>query len=72
MLLRHRSATYVVWSQTGNQGNKWRRGEVFLGLLNDIQVCQLLSHLERLYDVLNNLNEFLKMLTSASDFVKVC
>ncbi|XP_075308407.1 MAM and LDL-receptor class A domain-containing protein 1 [Odontesthes bonariensis] len=38
VLLRHRNAPHVVWSEAGNQGNKWRRGEVFLGLLNDIQV----------------------------------
>nr|XP_054607469.1 MAM and LDL-receptor class A domain-containing protein 1 isoform X2 [Nothobranchius furzeri] len=38
VLLSHKNVTRVVWSQTGNQGNKWRRGEVFLGLLNQIQV----------------------------------
>ncbi|XP_041824757.1 MAM and LDL-receptor class A domain-containing protein 1 [Melanotaenia boesemani] len=38
VLLKHRNTTHEVWSQTGNQGNKWRRGEVFLGILNDFQV----------------------------------
>ncbi|XP_061569314.1 MAM and LDL-receptor class A domain-containing protein 1 isoform X2 [Cololabis saira] len=38
VLLRHGNDTHVVWSQTGNQGNKWRRGEVFLGLSNNLQV----------------------------------
>ncbi|XP_051910036.1 MAM and LDL-receptor class A domain-containing protein 1 isoform X1 [Hippocampus zosterae] len=38
LLLRRGNITHEVWSQTGNQGNKWRRGEVFLGLSNDIQV----------------------------------
>ncbi|XP_037829280.1 MAM and LDL-receptor class A domain-containing protein 1 isoform X2 [Kryptolebias marmoratus] len=38
VLLRHKNVTYVVWSQTGNQSNKWRQGEVFLGLTNNIQV----------------------------------
>uniref|UniRef100_A0A3Q3ANM4 MAM and LDL receptor class A domain containing 1 n=1 Tax=Kryptolebias marmoratus TaxID=37003 RepID=A0A3Q3ANM4_KRYMA len=37
VLLRHKNVTYVVWSQTGNQSNKWRQGEVFLGLTNNIQ-----------------------------------
>ncbi|XP_071341063.1 MAM and LDL-receptor class A domain-containing protein 1 isoform X4 [Trachinotus anak] len=38
VLLKYRNITHVVWSQTGNQGNKWRRGEVFLGLSNNFQV----------------------------------
>ncbi|XP_061877595.1 MAM and LDL-receptor class A domain-containing protein 1 [Entelurus aequoreus] len=38
VLLRRGNVTHAVWSQTGNQGNKWRRGEVFLGLSRDIQV----------------------------------
>ncbi|XP_077592649.1 MAM and LDL-receptor class A domain-containing protein 1 [Stigmatopora nigra] len=38
LLLRRANVTHEVWSQTGNQGNKWRRGEVFLGLSQDIQV----------------------------------
>uniref|UniRef100_A0A3B5B5L7 MAM and LDL receptor class A domain containing 1 n=1 Tax=Stegastes partitus TaxID=144197 RepID=A0A3B5B5L7_9TELE len=36
--LQHRNVTREVWSQAGNQGNKWRRGEVFLGLSNNFQV----------------------------------
>ncbi|XP_032360131.1 MAM and LDL-receptor class A domain-containing protein 1 isoform X1 [Etheostoma spectabile] len=38
VLLKYENVTHEVWSQTGNQGNKWRRGEVFLGLSNNIQV----------------------------------
>uniref|UniRef100_A0A4W6FJB9 MAM and LDL receptor class A domain containing 1 n=1 Tax=Lates calcarifer TaxID=8187 RepID=A0A4W6FJB9_LATCA len=38
VLLKYRNVTHEVWSQTGNQGNKWRRGEVFLGLLSNFQV----------------------------------
>lgn len=38
VLLKHGNASHEVWSQSGNQGNKWRRGEVFLGLLNNFQV----------------------------------
>ncbi|AWP20537.1 putative MAM and LDL-receptor class A domain-containing protein 1 [Scophthalmus maximus] len=38
VLLKNRNLTHVVWSQTGNQGNKWRRGEVFLGLSNNFQL----------------------------------
>ncbi|XP_054622204.1 MAM and LDL-receptor class A domain-containing protein 1 isoform X4 [Dunckerocampus dactyliophorus] len=38
LLLRRGDVTHEVWSQTGNQGNKWRRGEVFLGLSRDFQV----------------------------------
>ncbi|XP_026219478.1 MAM and LDL-receptor class A domain-containing protein 1 [Anabas testudineus] len=38
VLLKYRNVTHEVWSQTGNQGNKWRRGEVFLGLGNYFQV----------------------------------
>ncbi|TWW70868.1 MAM and LDL-receptor class A domain-containing protein 1 [Takifugu flavidus] len=38
VLLKYENNSRVVWSQTGNQGNKWRRGEVFLGLLNNFQV----------------------------------
>ncbi|XP_028288906.1 MAM and LDL-receptor class A domain-containing protein 1 isoform X2 [Parambassis ranga] len=38
VLLKHRNITHTVWSQTGNQGNKWRQGEVFLGLSNNFQV----------------------------------
>lgn len=40
VLLKHGNASHEVWSQSGNQGNKWRRGEVFLGLLNNFQVSQ--------------------------------
>ncbi|XP_027129851.1 MAM and LDL-receptor class A domain-containing protein 1 isoform X2 [Larimichthys crocea] len=38
VLLKHGNISHEVWSQTGNQGNKWKRGEVFLGLLNNFQV----------------------------------
>ncbi|XP_039982288.1 MAM and LDL-receptor class A domain-containing protein 1 [Xiphias gladius] len=38
VLLKYRNVTHEVWSQTGNQGNKWKRGEVFLGLSHDFQV----------------------------------
>uniref|UniRef100_A0AAQ5YMQ9 MAM domain-containing protein n=1 Tax=Amphiprion ocellaris TaxID=80972 RepID=A0AAQ5YMQ9_AMPOC len=38
VLLKHRNVTHEVWSQAGNQGNKWKRGEVFLGLSNNFQV----------------------------------
>ncbi|XP_029935423.1 MAM and LDL-receptor class A domain-containing protein 1 [Myripristis murdjan] len=36
--LKHGNITHKVWSQTGSQGNRWRRGEVFLGISNNIQV----------------------------------
>lgn len=39
VLVRHRNISDLVWSQTGNQGNKWRLGAVFLGLQNNFQVC---------------------------------
>lgn len=39
VLVRHRNISDLVWSQTGNQGNKWRQGAVFLGLQNNFQVC---------------------------------
>ncbi|KAM9839717.1 MAM and LDL-receptor class A domain-containing protein 1 [Aulostomus maculatus] len=38
VLMKYENITHEVWSQTGNQGNKWRRGEVFLGLSNNFQV----------------------------------
>uniref|UniRef100_A0A671VVP0 MAM and LDL receptor class A domain containing 1 n=1 Tax=Sparus aurata TaxID=8175 RepID=A0A671VVP0_SPAAU len=38
VLLKHGNVSREVWSQSGNQGNKWRRGEVFLGLSNNFQV----------------------------------
>ncbi|XP_074478784.1 MAM and LDL-receptor class A domain-containing protein 1 isoform X2 [Sebastes fasciatus] len=38
VLLKYGNVTHEVWSQTGNQGNKWRRGEVFLGLSDNFQV----------------------------------
>uniref|UniRef100_A0A8C9YZL1 MAM and LDL receptor class A domain containing 1 n=1 Tax=Sander lucioperca TaxID=283035 RepID=A0A8C9YZL1_SANLU len=38
VLLKYENVTHEVWSQTGNQGNKWKRGEVFLGLSNNVQV----------------------------------
>ncbi|XP_010901050.2 MAM and LDL-receptor class A domain-containing protein 1 isoform X1 [Esox lucius] len=38
VLLKYGNISHEVWSQTGNQGNKWRRGEVFLGICHDVQV----------------------------------
>ncbi|XP_011487300.1 MAM and LDL-receptor class A domain-containing protein 1 [Oryzias latipes] len=38
VLLRHRNISNLVWYQTGNQGNKWKQGVVFLGLQNNFQV----------------------------------
>ncbi|KAM7390330.1 hypothetical protein PAMA_008482 [Pampus argenteus] len=38
VLLMYGNVTHEVWSQTGNQGNKWRRGEVFIGISNNLQV----------------------------------
>uniref|UniRef100_A0A665X318 MAM and LDL receptor class A domain containing 1 n=1 Tax=Echeneis naucrates TaxID=173247 RepID=A0A665X318_ECHNA len=38
VLLKHGNITHEVWSQSGNQGNKWRRGEVYLGFSNNFQV----------------------------------
>lgn len=38
VLLKFGNVTHEVWSQSGSQGNKWRRGELFLGLLNNFQV----------------------------------
>ncbi|XP_044196224.1 MAM and LDL-receptor class A domain-containing protein 1 isoform X2 [Thunnus albacares] len=38
VLLKYGNVTHKVWSQNGNQGNKWRRGEVFIGLSNNFQV----------------------------------
>uniref|UniRef100_A0A8C3AYV8 MAM and LDL receptor class A domain containing 1 n=1 Tax=Cyclopterus lumpus TaxID=8103 RepID=A0A8C3AYV8_CYCLU len=38
VLIKYGNVTHQVWSQSGNQGNKWRRGEVFLGLSNSFQV----------------------------------
>lgn len=46
VLLKYGNVSHKVWSQTGNQGNKWRRGEVFLGLLNNFQVCKSFCSLE--------------------------
>ncbi|XP_029005062.1 MAM and LDL-receptor class A domain-containing protein 1 isoform X2 [Betta splendens] len=39
VLLKYRNTTHEVWSQAGNQGNRWRRGEVFLGLSSNFQVA---------------------------------
>ncbi|KAM4605935.1 MAM and LDL-receptor class A domain-containing protein 1 [Polymixia lowei] len=38
VLLKYGNVTHVVWSQAGSQGNRWRRGEVFLGILTNFQV----------------------------------
>ncbi|XP_060950156.1 MAM and LDL-receptor class A domain-containing protein 1 [Limanda limanda] len=38
VLLKYKNVSHEVWSQTGNHSNRWRRGEVFLGLSNNFQV----------------------------------
>lgn len=38
VLLKFGNVTREVWSQSGTQGNKWRRGEVYLGLAKNFQV----------------------------------
>ncbi|KAF3836644.1 hypothetical protein F7725_029202 [Dissostichus mawsoni] len=38
VLLKYGNATHEVWSQSGNQGNKWRRGEMFIGIADNFQV----------------------------------
>ncbi|KAM3838196.1 MAM and LDL-receptor class A domain-containing protein 1-like, partial [Diretmus argenteus] len=38
VLLMYGNSTHKVWSQTGSQGSKWRRGEVFIGISNNLQV----------------------------------
>ncbi|XP_062336134.1 MAM and LDL-receptor class A domain-containing protein 1 [Osmerus eperlanus] len=38
VLLKLGNVTHEVWSQTGNQGNQWRRGEIFLGKSSNFQV----------------------------------
>ncbi|CAL1597133.1 unnamed protein product [Knipowitschia caucasica] len=38
VLLKFGNVTHEVWSQSGTQGNKWRQGEVFLGLATTFQV----------------------------------
>uniref|UniRef100_A0AAY4DRE8 MAM domain-containing protein n=1 Tax=Denticeps clupeoides TaxID=299321 RepID=A0AAY4DRE8_9TELE len=38
VLILSESLTNVIWSQTGNQGNRWRRGEVFIGIQHNFQV----------------------------------
>ncbi|XP_010789094.1 MAM and LDL-receptor class A domain-containing protein 1-like, partial [Notothenia coriiceps] len=37
VLLKYGNSTHEVWSQSGNQGNKWRRGEMFIGIANNFQ-----------------------------------
>lgn len=32
---------HEVWSQRGNDGNSWRRGEVFIGIRHNIQVREV-------------------------------
>lgn len=44
VLLKNGNDSHEVWSQNGNQGNKWKRGEVFLGLLKNFQVCKSHTH----------------------------
>lgn len=38
VFIKSSSVTHEVWSQSGNQGNSWRRGEVFIGIRHNIQV----------------------------------
>ncbi|KAL1271156.1 hypothetical protein QQF64_030172 [Cirrhinus molitorella] len=38
VFIKSHTVTHEVWSQTGNQGNSWRRGEVFIGIRHNIQV----------------------------------
>ncbi|KAK7881754.1 hypothetical protein WMY93_030163 [Mugilogobius chulae] len=38
VLLKFGNVIHEVWSQSGTQGTKWRRGEVFLGLAKNFQV----------------------------------
>ncbi|KAM6977638.1 MAM and LDL-receptor class A domain-containing protein 1 [Aplochiton taeniatus] len=38
VLLKHGNDSYLVWSETGNQGEIWRRGEVYLGISSNFQV----------------------------------
>ncbi|TRZ00115.1 hypothetical protein DNTS_020307 [Danionella cerebrum] len=38
VFIKSGTVSYEVWSQSGNQGNRWRRGEVFIGIRHDIQV----------------------------------
>ncbi len=38
VFIKSASVTHEVWSQSGNQGNSWRRGEVFIGIRHNIQV----------------------------------
>ncbi|XP_033935995.2 LOW QUALITY PROTEIN: MAM and LDL-receptor class A domain-containing protein 1, partial [Pseudochaenichthys georgianus] len=37
VLLKYGNSTHEVWSQSGSQGNKWRRGEMFIGIANHFQ-----------------------------------
>uniref|UniRef100_A0A672JY28 MAM and LDL-receptor class A domain-containing protein 1-like n=1 Tax=Sinocyclocheilus grahami TaxID=75366 RepID=A0A672JY28_SINGR len=38
VFIKSGAVTHEVWSQIGNQGNRWRRGEVFIGICHNIQV----------------------------------
>ncbi|XP_056317933.1 MAM and LDL-receptor class A domain-containing protein 1 isoform X2 [Danio aesculapii] len=38
VLIKSGAVAYEVWSQSGSQGNRWRRGEVFIGIRHNIQV----------------------------------
>ncbi|XP_063768371.1 MAM and LDL-receptor class A domain-containing protein 1 isoform X2 [Eleginops maclovinus] len=38
VLLKYGNTSHEVWSQSGNQGHKWRRGEMFIGIANNFQV----------------------------------
>jgi len=38
VFIKSGTVTHEVWSQNGNQGNSWRRGEVFIGIRHNIQV----------------------------------
>ncbi|KAK7176201.1 hypothetical protein R3I93_000462 [Phoxinus phoxinus] len=38
VFIKSGTVTHEIWSQNGNQGNSWRRGEVFIGIRHNIQV----------------------------------
>ncbi|XP_055063524.2 MAM and LDL-receptor class A domain-containing protein 1 isoform X1 [Misgurnus anguillicaudatus] len=38
VFIKSNNVTHEVWSQSGNQGNSWRRGEVFIGIHRNLQV----------------------------------
>ncbi|XP_049338853.1 MAM and LDL-receptor class A domain-containing protein 1 [Astyanax mexicanus] len=38
VFIKSANATHEVWSETGNQGSRWMRGEVFIGIRHNFQV----------------------------------